>query len=97
MVSMSKWIKFVETEPKPKTKTWAVMAKVDDALLGVIKWYASWRKYAFFPVAGTVFEPDCLRDIATFIGLEMIKRKTQTYGKSPLLDAIENIRRVRQT
>lgn len=35
------------------------------ALLGLIKWHAPWRKYAFFPADGTLFEPDCLRDMAS--------------------------------
>jgi hypothetical protein len=34
--------------------------------LGRIKWFAPWRKYAFPPSSETVFEEDCLREIATF-------------------------------
>lgn len=33
-------------------------------LLGVIRWHAPWRKYAFFPEDGTLFEQDCLQDLS---------------------------------
>jgi len=72
---MSKWIIFVEGEPKPKTKTWHVVTKEDGGKpgfeeggneLGEVRWYGPWRCYAFFPAGGTLFEKDCLRDIADF-------------------------------
>jgi hypothetical protein len=34
--------------------------------LGMISWYAPWRKYTFHPAGSTVFDPGCLRDIADF-------------------------------
>lgn len=33
----------------------------------MVKWYGGWRKYAFFPYADTLFEQDCLRDIAKML------------------------------
>ena len=54
-----------------KTKIYQVMADTGQHL-GDIKWYASWRKYAFFPEPNTLYEQDCLRDIANF--LEEIKK-----------------------
>lgn len=35
--------------------------------LGVVKWWGAWRKYAFFPNPDTLYEQDCLRDIAQII------------------------------
>lgn len=55
-----------------KTKIWVVETKTNEARrhgilsLGAIKWYSPWRKYAFLPHPDTVFEQDCLTDIATF-------------------------------
>lgn len=66
-------IKFVPGPSKPKTKTWYVVNKYDDASgdfakahLGWIGWYAPWRKYCFFPKGDTVYEKVCLREIANF-------------------------------
>lgn len=48
-----------------KTDIYVVTSDRDD--LGEIKWWAHWRRYVFMPDAETVFEQDCLREIATFI------------------------------
>lgn len=49
-----------------KTQKW-LATSVHGALLGTVSWYAQWRRYAFQPVAGTVFDAVCLREIATFV------------------------------
>jgi hypothetical protein len=43
--------------------------------LGLIKWYAPWRKYSYFPNLNTVYEQVCLREIAEFCEIETRKRK----------------------
>jgi hypothetical protein len=49
------------------TETWNVMPKDNSGSLGIIKWFAAWRCYAFYPpLVETVFEKQCLRDIANF-------------------------------
>lgn len=63
---MSKWIDFNLAERKPKTNIWDVLVKDGPALLGQVRWFGRWRCYAFFPEDGTVFERQCLRDIADF-------------------------------
>ena len=35
-------------------------------LIGLVHWYGPGRKYCFFPIAETVFEQVCLREIAAF-------------------------------
>ena len=60
------YIRFVEGPPKPKTKTWWVVNRLDDIHLGWIGWFARWRKYAIWPKTNTVYEEVCLRDIAAF-------------------------------
>lgn len=66
---MSKWIRFTPFQHAPagiKTKQWNVLTLHGDGFLGLVKWLTRWRKYCFFPAAGTAYEEDCLRDIATF-------------------------------
>ena len=70
---MSKWLEFSEPSPSKsgKTSIWLVYSNKEDAIhpdlsLGEISWRGGWRKYAFFPDTDTVFEADCLRDLAQF-------------------------------
>lgn len=56
-----------KTSDKAKTDTWFVYAKSGETGLGSLRWFGRWRKYCFFPMADTVFEEKCLRDIAEFI------------------------------
>jgi hypothetical protein len=72
---MPTWIQFNEAGPSDsgKTKTWTVVtirrkdAPIDQRVtLGKIAWRGQWRKYCFFPSRDTVFEENCLRDIARF-------------------------------
>lgn len=62
-----KWIRFDEYQGPGVTKIWRVCARENGQPLGTIRWLARWRKYCFFPGPETVFEQDCLRDIAGFI------------------------------
>ena len=32
--------------------------------LGTIRWYGAWRQYTFAPWSETIYNPDCLREIA---------------------------------
>ena len=64
---MAKWINFSMVKDTGKTKVWNVWPKEDGTILGVVKWYGSWRGYAFFPAPNTLFEKTCLRDIADFL------------------------------
>jgi hypothetical protein len=68
-------LRFEQGPNKPKTKTWFVLNKHDNIHLGWIGWFARWRKYAFFPKTDTVYEEDCLKDIAQFCVIETHKHK----------------------
>jgi len=72
---MSRWIKMVLLEEKPKTNVWSIQTIESGLEIGIIKWRPSWRKYCFFPDNETVFEEDCLRDIANFIEDKSIQHK----------------------
>jgi hypothetical protein len=62
------WIAFKNMRPSAtgKTRIWDVRATADETYLGHISWHGAWRKYVFFPAAGTLFEEDCLHAIADF-------------------------------
>lgn len=59
------YVSFILSGHTEKTIIWDVKTKYWETL-GIVKWFGSWRRYAFFPKADTVFEKDCLRDIANF-------------------------------
>lgn len=65
---MSKWIEFVSMgdSPSGKTERFAVLPKAKGVALGEVRWFGRWRCYGFFPAGDTVFERQCLRDIADF-------------------------------
>ena len=50
------------------TKVWTVSegGTCRGPALGQVRWFARWRKYAFFPEGDKVFEETCLREIAYF-------------------------------
>ena len=68
MIFESKYLHVVELESKSKTKVYAVHSKHHGDLLGIIKWYAPWRQYCFFPEPETVWSNSCLREIIDFVG-----------------------------
>lgn len=65
MTDLFKWIETLEIDNgNLKTRLWEIRAKRSGHLLGYVRWYSPWRKYAFLPVPTSVFEEDCLHDIA---------------------------------
>jgi hypothetical protein len=61
----------LDQDPHKVTADWHVNQFGDTNIpavsLGVVKWYAPWRKYCFYPHPHTIFEEVCLRDIAQFV------------------------------
>lgn len=82
---MAKWVEFQLLIPKSSkmiTKRWEVQTKVYGPFtLGYVQWFSRWRKYAFFPLGNTVFEEQCLKDIAQFCEEQTKehRQKTQKY------------------
>lgn len=73
---MAKWIDFVELNSDGrKTKIFDVVNKEHVSSIGQVKWYGPWRQYSFFPKENTVYERQCLMDIAHFINQLMVERK----------------------
>ena len=71
----SHWIEFILTARTDKTFMWDVVTKESGVVVGRVKWFGRWRKYAFFPAGGTVYEPTCLRDIVAFLDEQMLLRR----------------------
>lgn len=46
-----------------------------ELVLGIIKWYAPWRRYCFFPSPGTLFDVNCMNSITDMIEEMMRDRK----------------------
>lgn len=82
---MSKsYLRFVPIEV-PKhfvTRRWKVAGDGGSVLLGHVGWYASWRRYVFYPQASTLFEVDCLREIADFLEKQTAEqRRRREYAR----------------
>ncbi len=80
-----KFIEFVlQARPAGRvTDVWIVWPKGErDPMkaIGLVEWFTRWRCYSFFPVAETIFERRCLRDIADFLEAETKKRKLEREG-----------------
>lgn len=73
---MAKYVTFEKhpQDPKRKTGTWDVIA-LNGMKLGEIKWFTSWRCYAFYPKADTIFEQQCLRDLGAFCEIQTKEQK----------------------
>lgn len=79
MAKNNLWISF-ESSGETKsgiTKIWTVITKDSNIVLGEIRWHSSWRRYCFLPRGDTLFEQDCLRNIADFIEAKTIEHKFQ--------------------
>ena len=40
---------------------------LDSISLGSISWYGAWRKYTFHPLAGTLYDSVCLRELSDLL------------------------------
>ena len=74
---MKKCIEFSEPRKSDSGKTQIWKVYFDEVLLGQVKWFGRWRKYAFYPLAFTLYEQDCLRNIADFCEKESKKLRQQ--------------------
>lgn len=63
---MAKYVHLVESPPPfpRKTKVFRVDSAVDGTLLGFVQWRSGWRRYVFHPQLGTVFDFECLEELA---------------------------------
>lgn len=74
------YLRFVEESPSPsgKTRRWGVFSAFRGDRLGTISWYGPWRQYTFSPEPETVWNKDCLRDLAHFLEFARVRPKETT-------------------
>ena len=72
---MSTYLVFRELRDTGKTKVYAVDSLRDGQRLGLIHWYGRWRQYTLEPEHNTIWNKDCLKEIATFLGQLMVERR----------------------
>ncbi|MFW9971723.1 MAG: hypothetical protein ACFFDF_16140 [Candidatus Odinarchaeota archaeon] len=75
IVLSESYIEFREETPNPKTEVISVRSKNSGVILGLIKWFGSWRQYCFYPKDFTVFSRGCMKEIIDYINNLMEKRR----------------------
>lgn len=59
---------YLEAVPQPlngrKTKAWAIYSRRRGDLLANVRWYGRWRQFVVYPEPGTLFNAECLRQLA---------------------------------
>lgn len=58
------------------THVFSVADRMSKTRLGTVKWFMQWRKYCFF-ASDSVFDHNCLRDIADFCEMKTIERRAK--------------------
>lgn len=58
-----------------KTKIVNVYSARSGDKLGEIRWFGRWRQYAFFPGEGTIWNPECMKEICEKISTLMKERR----------------------
>lgn len=66
-----------------KTRRWEVTATASDEVLGHVAFFGAWRKYVFRPLAATLYDASCLREIADFTESET-KKWRESLGEKPV-------------
>jgi len=77
IIKQTQYLVFEEYETKTKTRVIGVININSNEVIGVIKWYASWRQYCFFPEFDTVWNITCLNDVNEVIQKLMKDRKIE--------------------
>ena len=77
---MSEYLEFVDVpNHSGKTRKVNVVSKKHGYSLGLIQWFGRWRQYVFVPAPETVFNKDCLRDIAQYLQDMMDERSMEKF------------------
>jgi hypothetical protein len=88
-----KWIRTVELPNLGlKTRRWAVLTQ-EGAPLGAVRWFSRWRCYAFYPEPGTIYERQCLRDLADFCEEQTQMHRNSSAGSQQRNNEYETGRR----
>ena len=74
----TKYLKFEQLHSEGKTKRIAVLSRRHGDMLAGIRWYGPWRQYTVEPAPYTVWNKECLREVAEFLEGLMAERKAPT-------------------
>ena len=66
---------FTQIANTGKTLKWNVFKGT--VCLGMVGWYAPWRRYCFYPGSQLVFDRSCLMEIVEFIDARMAERTVE--------------------
>jgi hypothetical protein len=66
-----------------KTRQWEVTAVASDEVLGHVSFWGAWRKYVFKPLAATLYDASCMREIADFTEAESKKWRKRPAQEEP--------------
>ena len=69
------YLNFVLVHDTGKTKVFSVDSVSQGGRLGVICWYGPWRQYPIETEQDTVWNKDCLREVADFLDALMRERR----------------------
>jgi len=61
------FIHFEKIEDSPRHMWWSCHENKTCNELGEVRWFLSWKQYAFWPNENSVYSVGCLKDIAAFI------------------------------
>ena len=71
------YLAFVLVHDTGKTRVFSVDSVRQGGRLGVIRWFGRWRQYTIEPEASTVWNKDCLREVAEFLDALMKERRAR--------------------
>ena len=75
-------VRRLPAEAGRKTLRYEVLNTRSTGLLGIIAWYAAWRRFCFFPEDYTVWSAGCLADIQEAINWAESDRKGAADGNA---------------
>ena len=77
--SIGQWVYARECAQPPEraTQRWTIVTTDGEIDLGEVKWFGKWRCYAYFPLNDSVYEKQCLRDIAAFCETKTNKQRAR--------------------
>ena len=64
-------MKYLTIETGTEDGTFVVKTKKKYETLGVIYFYKPWNKWVFEPLAGTVYDSECMKDLMDFMKEEL--------------------------
>jgi len=69
-------LRLERSSPSGKTHVFRIESTHSQETLGTISWYGPWRRYVFYPAAGTLWDASCILELHGLLsGLAKIQPK----------------------